>query len=71
MATEKKRKGPLLGQEYLDTFVTVHGTEKNPYHETGKPFQMHPDAAKQLVEKGFATYEPIEPDELEEGAEKV
>lgn len=54
--TDPKEKKVTLAQ-YRDNFVTLYGTEKNPYHETGKPFQIHPDQAKLLISKGFATEE--------------
>lgn len=55
---------------YRDQFVTVYGTDKNQYHETGKPIQLHPDSAKHLVAKGFATETEPEEEVPEEGGEE-
>jgi hypothetical protein len=55
----KKDEKVSLGN-YRDQFVTVYGTESNPYHATGEPIELHPDAAQHLINKGFATAEPDE-----------
>jgi hypothetical protein len=36
--------------------VTVIGSEKAKVYKPGKEYQVHPDTAKRLVEKGEAEY---------------
>lgn len=63
-----KSRKPLELEEYNTQFVTVYGTDENPYHETGKPFEIHPDMAAHLEKKGFVTF-GAPGETLEEGEE--
>jgi len=56
MAKEKK----VTLANYKEQFVTLFPTEINKHHEQGKAFKAHPDMAKHLISKGFATEEEPE-----------
>jgi hypothetical protein len=53
MATTKKEAGPVIK---LAEKVDVISTEKDPHHETGSWFKLHPEVAKEVVKKGLAKY---------------
>jgi len=60
MAKEKK----VTLANYREQYVTLFPTERNKHHEQGKAFKVHPDVAKRLIDKGYAT------DEVPDGYEE-
>jgi hypothetical protein len=53
MAKVQKEAGPIIK---LADKVDVISTDKDPHHETGSWFKLHPEVAKQIVKKGLAKY---------------
>lgn len=73
MSKAKKEAGPIIK---LADKVDVISTDKDPHHETGSWFKLHPEVAKRVIKKGLAK-EPTEKDRadrekaLKEQAAKV
>lgn len=50
---EEKKQEPIDLREKVEVF----STDKDPHHETGSVFKVHPKLADSLVERGLATKE--------------
>jgi hypothetical protein len=56
-------------EKYSEQFVALLPTEKDPYHEQGVVYKVHPDVAKRFIAAGVATEAPEDWEE-EEGTEE-
>jgi len=56
MAKVKVQKVEL--EKYTEQFVALLPTAKDPYHEQGVVYKVHPDVARRFVAGGLATEAP-------------
>jgi hypothetical protein len=45
-------------EDYSKQFVPLLPTEKDPYHEQGVVYKVHPDVAKRFIDAGMAVEPP-------------
>lgn len=60
----EKKKGEVID---LQEKVVVYSTDKDPHHETGSAFKVHPKVAERLIKDKLATEDEPAPEKGKKG----